>query len=206
MWLESLLVLILFKFKKRPNISGIRVVNYFNAKIKHLNNHSWILDEHFFLYLVEAVDLPSTCFHLTEVFASRNISAVGAENPWNFLVHRWVWWSVHYCYKSFVVSCLCLTVNFSGLQHRHLLYPHPLLPFLESLFPADTITYSSSFTLFFSSGTHFQDCVLCPAALSARSSSPQATATELTSRAFPHYTWAHNVKQGPVKTWAALLF
>ncbi len=27
MWFESLLVLILFKFKKRPNISGIRVVH-----------------------------------------------------------------------------------------------------------------------------------------------------------------------------------
>ncbi len=26
MWFESLLVFILFKFKKRPNISGIRVV------------------------------------------------------------------------------------------------------------------------------------------------------------------------------------
>ncbi len=27
MWFESLLVFILFKFKKRPNISGIRVVD-----------------------------------------------------------------------------------------------------------------------------------------------------------------------------------
>ncbi len=28
MWFESLLVFILFKFKKRPNISGIQVVYY----------------------------------------------------------------------------------------------------------------------------------------------------------------------------------
>ncbi len=29
MWFEILLVFILFKFKKRPNISGIRVVEYY---------------------------------------------------------------------------------------------------------------------------------------------------------------------------------
>ncbi len=33
MWFESILVFILFKFKKRPNISGIQVVQWKNEKL-----------------------------------------------------------------------------------------------------------------------------------------------------------------------------
>ncbi len=39
MWFEIILVLILFKFKKRPNISGIRVVQNLISVEKVRGNH-----------------------------------------------------------------------------------------------------------------------------------------------------------------------
>ncbi len=44
MWFESLLVLILFKFKKRPNISGIQVVDRNlnrQANERLMTRHTW---------------------------------------------------------------------------------------------------------------------------------------------------------------------
>ncbi len=43
MWFESLLVYILFKFKKRPNIFGIWVVFYIVFPINVNGNSWWIL-------------------------------------------------------------------------------------------------------------------------------------------------------------------
>ncbi len=44
MWFESLLVLILLKKKKRPNISGIRVVMHYKELLLYLevNNYNQI--------------------------------------------------------------------------------------------------------------------------------------------------------------------
>ncbi len=63
MWFESLLVFIVFKKKKRPNISGIQVVlwrlyvihlQYFNISWQHISikDFSMVMDMKMLMYLV----------------------------------------------------------------------------------------------------------------------------------------------------------
>ncbi len=158
-----------------------------------------MLDEHFsFSVLVWGSWFTiSLCFHLTEVFASRNMSGVVAENPWNFLVHRWsdevhtiaikallslvfVWLLIFLVFS--IVFFHAPTPSSSGVPGKPLSYwYHHLFIQLHSFF---FIRHSSAVAPFPGLCT-LSSRPICTIIF------PQATATELTSRAFPHCTWAH---------------